>query len=67
MQSLSHWRTSRLRLSRKGARLVVMWTKTWLGNATWGKLLGHTNHTFNAENRINAGVMAEDDNQVDVN
>lgn len=40
--------------------------KRGCGNATWGKLLGHTNHTFNAKNPINAGVMAEDDNQVDI-
>ncbi|MGZ8257730.1 MAG: SoxR reducing system RseC family protein [Methylotenera sp.] len=30
--------------------------KRGCGNATWGKLLGHTNHTFNAENPINANV-----------
>lgn len=30
--------------------------KRGCGNATWGKLLGHANHTFNAENLINANV-----------
>lgn len=30
--------------------------KRGCGNATWGKLLGHSNHTFNADNPINANV-----------
>ena len=30
--------------------------KRGCGNATWGKLLGHKSHAFNAENPINANV-----------
>jgi sigma-E factor negative regulatory protein RseC len=30
--------------------------KRGCGNATWGKLLGHNNHTFTAENPVNATV-----------
>lgn len=46
---------AKLEIERKTA-CSLCGQKRGCGNATWGKLLGHKNHTFLAENKINANV-----------